>query len=66
LQRSLEDFFPAAKTAQRSFDHFAAKTDRHLAFLARKFRKLRSVFVTTRKMGKQIFYCLDAQTTQRE
>jgi len=63
LQSCLEDFFPSAKTAQRSFDYFAAKTNGNVAFLVRKFGKLRSVFVTTWKMREQILYGLDAETT---
>src|SRR5438445_390803 len=40
LQRGFKNFFPSAKTAQRSLNHLAAKTDRNIAFLARKTREL--------------------------
>src|SRR5438552_6453625 len=61
-----ENLFPAATPAQRSLDHLAAQTDRRVAFLARKFRKLLPIFVPSRIMREQIFHCLEAEPAQRE
>ena len=66
LQRGFKDFFPAAKTTQRSFGHLATKTHRHIAFLARKTRELGAIFVTPRKVREQVFYRLNPEAPQRE
>src|SRR6266446_4009347 len=66
VQCRFENLFPPAKPAQRSLDHLAAQTDRRVAFLARKFRKLMPIFVPSRIMREQIFHCLEAEPAQRE
>src|SRR5215831_8140145 len=50
LQRRFEDFFPAAKPAQRRFDHLSAETDRALGFFPRKLWELGPVLMTPREM----------------
>src|SRR6476646_1332852 len=40
LQRRLKDFLPAAKPAQRRFDHFPAETDGNVGFFPRKLWEL--------------------------
>ena len=66
LQCCFENFLPPAKTPQRSLNHVTAKTNRHVAFLVRKMRELRSIFVTPGEMRKQIFHGLYAETPQCE
>src|SRR5882762_11825224 len=64
LERGLKNFFPSAKTTHRSFDYLAAKTNRNVAFLARKTRELRAVFMAPWKMSEQIFHRLNLETPQ--
>src|SRR5438128_2746977 len=61
LQRGLKNFFPSTKTAQRSFDHFAAKTNRNVAFLARKLRELRAILMAPGEMSYQVLNRLDTK-----
>ena len=64
LQRGLKDFFPAAESKHPRLGHFAAQTDRRIAFLAREFRKLMPIFVAPREMREQIFRRPDAKSTK--
>src|SRR5439155_4401611 len=66
LQCRFENLFPAAKPAQRSLRDLAAQTNRSVAFLARKLRKLMPIFVASWIMREQIFHCLEAEPAQRE
>src|SRR5215510_3940692 len=66
LQGGFKNFLPSTKTAQRSFSHLAAKTDRNIAFLTRKTRELGAIFVAPRKMSEQVFHRLNPETPQRE
>src|ERR1700756_3524023 len=52
LERGFKDFFPSAKTAQRSLCHLATKAHRNIAFFVRKTRELSPIFVASRKMSK--------------
>src|SRR5947209_6850133 len=65
LQYCLEYSAPA-EAAKRGLDHLARQTNRLLAFLAREFRKLMSIFVTARIVRQQIFNRGDAKPPQRE
>src|SRR5438270_6603064 len=51
LQSRLENLFPAPETPERCFDHFAGQTDWDVALIAREFRKLVSIFVSSREMS---------------
>ena len=50
LQRRLKNFLPAAKPAQRRFDHFPAETDGSVGFFPRKLWELGPVLMTPREM----------------
>ena len=66
LQCCFEDLLPAAKTAQRRFNHFTAKTNWNVAFFAWKMRELGSILMTARKMRKQILHGTDTEPSQRQ
>ena len=66
LQRRFENFFPTAETAQRCFNNFAGQTNRHVAFIAREFRKLMSIFMPAREMGQQMFGRGNVKSPQRQ
>src|SRR5919109_564206 len=66
FQRRFKDFFPSAKTSQRRLYNLAAKTNRNIAFFARKTRELGAIFVAPWKMREQILPCLAAETPQGE
>src|SRR4029077_4538378 len=50
FQRRFKDFLPAAKPAQRRFDHLPAQTDGNLGFFLRKLWELCTVLMTPREM----------------
>src|ERR1700731_3673126 len=66
LQSRLEDFLPAAEAKYSCFRHLAAQTNRRVAFVARKFGELMSIFVAPRIMREQIFDRLDPEPAQRQ
>jgi hypothetical protein len=66
LQGSLKNLFPSAETAQRGLDHLAAKTNRNLAFLARKMRELSAIFVAPGEMREQILHFFNPEAAQCE
>src|SRR5580698_10309257 len=66
LQRGLKDFLPAAKPPKRSFNDLPGQTNRLVTFLARKARKLMSIFVAPWIVSQQIFRRRDAKSPQRQ
>jgi len=50
LQRRFKDFLPAAKPAQRRFDHLSAETDGSVGFFPRKLWELGPILMTPREM----------------
>src|SRR6188474_734765 len=50
LQRCFKDFLPAAKPAQRRFDHLPAKTDGSVSFFPGKLWELGPILMTSREM----------------
>src|SRR5262245_24555809 len=50
LQRRLKDFFPAAKPAQRCFDHLPAETDGSVGFFSGKLWELGPILMAPREM----------------
>ena len=66
LQSRLENFSPTAEAAQRSFNDFAAQTNRLVAFFTREFGKRAPIFVASWKMREQMFYLRDTEPAERE
>jgi len=66
LQCRFENFLPTAEATERRFNYFAGQADRHVAFIAREFRKLMSIFVPAREVGQQILNRGNAKSSQRQ